>query len=164
MTSTHAHLEQERHLEPNKEVARQVIDRIFVRGEEAAIDELIATDFHPYTFGPMAPGRDGLREGMRRAHAGVSDPEFRIHDMIAEHDRVAVRLTTSARHTGTFMGLEPTGRRYSIDEIHIFGIRNGQVEEHWHAFDRADLMRQLTEAQDKGEHHPRDTRDEWDAD
>jgi predicted ester cyclase len=130
-------------LERNKQIARDVIDRIFVHGEESAIDELIAPDFKPHTFGPMPPGRDGLRSGMRRAHSGVSDPEFTIHDMIAERDRVVARLTTSARHTGEFMGLPPTGNRYSIDEIHIFGIRGGQVVEHWHAFDRADLMRQL---------------------
>ena len=144
--ATSDELEEQRHLETNKEVARQVVDRIFVRGEDAAIDELISPEFHPYTFGPMPPGREGLREGMRRAHQGVSDPEFEIHDMIAEKDRVAVRLTTSARHTGTFMGLAPTGRRYSIDEIHIFGISDGQVVDHWHAFDRADLMRQLKQA------------------
>jgi predicted ester cyclase len=41
------------------------------------------------------------------------------------------------------MGLEGTGNRYSIDEIHIFRIRDGQCVEHWHAFDTADLMRQL---------------------
>jgi predicted ester cyclase len=41
------------------------------------------------------------------------------------------------------MGLEGTGKRYSIDEIHIFRIREGQVVEHWHAFDTMDLMRQL---------------------
>ena len=158
--ATSDELEEERHLELNKEVARQVIDRVFVRGEDAAIDELIAPDFQPFTFGPMPPGRDGLREGMRRAHAGVSDPEFTIHDMIAENDRVAVRLTTSARHTGTFMGIEPTGRRYEIDEIHIFRIENGQVHDHWHAFDRADLMRQLQGRGGGG----RDERDDWDAD
>lgn len=159
-------LEEERHLELNKEVARQVVDRIFVTGEEAAIDELIAPDFRPYTFGPMPPGRDGLREGMRRAHQGVSDPEFEIHDMIAEGDKVAVRLTTSARHTGTFMGLPPTGRRYSIDEMHIFGIANGQVAEHWHVFDKGDLMRQLTDEPKGGGSgsHPRENRDEWDID
>ena len=168
---------EQRHLETNKEVARLVIDRIFVRGEDAAIDELIAADFQPYTFGPMPPGRDGLRDGMRRAHTGVSDPAFTIHDMIAENDRVAVRLTTSARHTGPFMGMEPTGRRYSIDEIHIFGIRNGQVVDHWHAFDRAELLRQLTDDPDEGSGKVappakggggaggagrRDNRDEWD--
>jgi predicted ester cyclase len=80
---------------------------------------------------------------MKRAGAGVSDPRFEIHDLIAEGDRVAARLTSSARHTGTFMGLEPSGNRYTIDEIHIFRIRNGQLSEHWHAFDTMTLMRQL---------------------
>jgi predicted ester cyclase len=130
-------------LEHNKEVARQLIRRVFVRQEDAAIDELVAPDFQPHTFGPMPPGREGLREGMRRAGAGVSEARFEIHDMIAEDDRVAVRLTTSARHTGPFMGIEPTGRRYEIDEIHIFRIRDGQVVEHWHEFDKMALMRQL---------------------
>ena len=127
----------------NKEVVHQIIDRIFVHQDDAAIDELISTDFVPHTFGPMPPGREGLREGMRRAGSGISDPEFTIHDLIAEGDRVAARLTTSARHTGTFMGIEPSGKRYSIDEIHVFRIRDGQLVEHWHAFDTATLMSQL---------------------
>jgi predicted ester cyclase len=130
-------------LERNKEVARQLIDRIFVHQEDAAIDELIAEDFVPRTFGPMPPGREGLREGMKRAGAGLSDPKFEIQDMIAEGDRVAVRVTTSARQTGPFMGIEPTGNHYSIDEIHIFRIRDGQLVEHWHQFDKMSLIQQL---------------------
>jgi predicted ester cyclase len=127
----------------NKDVARAVIDRIFMHQEDAAIDELIATDFQPHTFGPMPPGREGLRAGMQRAGSGLSEVAFTIDDMIAEGDRVAVRLTTSARQTGKFMGLEPSGKRYSIEEIHIFRIRDGQVIEHWHEFDKMSLMSQL---------------------
>ena len=127
----------------NKERVREIIDRIFVHQDDSAIDELVAEDFTPHTFGPMPPGREGLREGMKRAGAGVSDPEFTIHDMVAEGDAVAVRLTTSARHTGTFMGIEPTGKRYSIDEIHIFRLRDGLLAEHWHEFDKGKLMAQL---------------------
>ena len=130
-------------LERNKDIARQVIDRIFVHQEDAAIDELIAPDFVPHTFGPMPPGREGLRAGMQRAGAGVSDARFDIQDEIAEGDRVAVRVSTSARHTGQFMGIDPTGERYSIDEIHIFRIRDGQVVEHWHEFDKLALLQQL---------------------
>ena len=130
-------------LEWNRERVRQIVDRIFVHQEDAAIDELIAEDFVPHTFGPMPPGREGLREGMRRAGAGVSESEFTIHDLIADGDLVAARLTTSARHTGTFMGIEPTGRRYSIDEIHIFRLRDGMLAEHWHEFDKAALLAQL---------------------
>ncbi|MEO8274082.1 MAG: ester cyclase [Chloroflexota bacterium] len=130
-------------LDRNKAVARQVIERIFMRQEDTAIDELVSDRFVAHSFGPMAPGRDGLRAGMRRAGAGVSDARFEIHDMVAEDDRVAVRLTTSARHTGRFMGIDPTGNRYEIDEIHIFRIRDGQMVEHWHEFDRAALLGQL---------------------
>ncbi|HUQ44576.1 MAG TPA: ester cyclase [Candidatus Limnocylindria bacterium] len=138
-----AHVDFTNPLEANKEIARQLIERIFVRQEDRAIDELVSTDFVPHTFGPMPPGREGLREGMRRAGSGLSDPQFEIHDLIAEGDRVVARLTTTARHTGKFMGLEGTGNSYSIDEIHIFRIRDGQLVEHWHAFDTMDLMRQL---------------------
>ena len=130
-------------LEWNKGRVREIIDRIFVHQDDAAIDALIAEDFVPHTFGPMPPGREGLRAGMRRAGAGISDPEFVIHDMIAEGDRVAARLTTSARHTGTFMGIEPSDKRYSIDEIHIFRLRDGLLVEHWHEFDKAALLAQL---------------------
>ena len=144
MTTTMQHtLTDPETLERNKETVRQIVDRIFVHQEDAAIDELVSEDFVPRTFGPMPKGREGLREGMKRAGAGVSDPEFTIHDLIAEGDRVAARLTTSARHTGTFMGIEPTGKRYSIDEIHIFRLRDGQLVEHWHAFDTASLLAQL---------------------
>jgi predicted ester cyclase len=144
MTTTMQHtLTDPETLERNKETVRRIVERIFVHQEDAAIDELVSEDFVPRTFGPMPKGREGLREGMKRAGAGVSDPEFTIHDLIAEGDRVAARLTTSARHTGTFMGIEPTGKRYSIVEIHIFRLRDGQLVEHWHAFDTASLLAQL---------------------
>jgi steroid delta-isomerase-like uncharacterized protein len=127
----------------NKQLVLAFIDRVFVRQDPAAVDELAAVDFTAHTFGTLPPGREPLKQAMARAGAGVSDPEFRIEDVLAEGDRVAVRLTTTATHSGTFMGVPPTGRRYSISEIHIFRVRNGQVTEHWHEFDRAALLRQL---------------------
>jgi steroid delta-isomerase-like uncharacterized protein len=130
-------------VEDNKRVAREFIDRVFVHQDPKAVDELATEDFTARTFGPLPPGREPLKQAMARAGAGVSDPEFRIEDVIAEGDRVAVRLTTTAVHSGTFMGVPPSGRRYSISEIHIFRIRDGQVAEHWHEFDRAALVAQL---------------------
>jgi len=142
MTTTQTRSDAET-LERNKALVEQIVERIFIRQDDAAIDELVSEDFVPHTFGPMPPGREGLREGMKRAGAGVFEPEFTIHDLVAEGDRVTARMTTSARHTGTFMGIEPSGRRYSIDEIHIFRLRDGQLVEHWHAFDTGRLMAQL---------------------
>ena len=130
-------------VDTNKAVVRRFIEEVFGHQDLDAVDELAAADFTPHTWGPMQTGRAALREAMHRAGAGVTDARFAIHDMIAEGDRVAVRLTSSARHTGTFMGQPATGRRYSIDEIHIFRLRDGQVVEHWHEFDKGALLEQL---------------------
>jgi predicted ester cyclase len=66
-----------------------------------------------------------------------------IDDMVAEGDRVAVRLTSHAVQTGRFMNLPPSGKAYTIGEIHIFRIRDGKVAEHWHQADFMGMMRQL---------------------
>jgi predicted ester cyclase len=68
---------------------------------------------------------------------------FEIEDTIAQDDRVAVRLTASATQTGAFMKMPPSGKRYSIGEIHIFRIRDGQIVEHWHQHDQVGMMQQL---------------------
>src|SRR5262245_22262050 len=95
-------------LDATKQVVRKFVDRVFVHQDPAAADALGTEDFTAHTCGPMPAGRDALKTGMARAGAGVSDAEFTIHDLIAEDDRVAARLTTTARHTGDFMGLPPT--------------------------------------------------------
>lgn len=136
-------------LEANKGVALRFIEGVFINQDPNAVDELAAEDFAAHTFGDLAPGREPLKEAMRRAGEGVSEPTFEIKDVIAEKDRVAVRLTTQARHTGTFMGIEPSGNRYTIDEIHMFRIEDGKVAEHWHELDRARLMQQL-QGRDRG--------------
>jgi steroid delta-isomerase-like uncharacterized protein len=130
-------------LEANKGVALRFIEGVFIDHDPKAVDELAADDFTAHTFGDLPPGPEPLKEAMQRARQGVSEPQFEIHDVIAEKDRVAVRLTTRARHTGTFMGVEPSGNEYSIDEIHIFRIEDGKVLEHWHEFDKQGLAQQL---------------------
>lgn len=130
-------------IEANKQVASEFIDGVFVRGDPAVLERLTADDFVAHTFGPKPVGKEFLRQALPRMSAGLSNAEFRIDDVIAEGDRVAVRLTSSATHTGTFMGMPASGRRYSIQEIHIFRIRDGRVSEHWHEFDKLALMERL---------------------
>ena len=127
----------------NEALVRRFIDEVFLRGRFDAVDELVAEDFTPHTWGPMPPGRDGLKAAIERVSQGLSDPQMTIEDVIAQDDRVAVRLTSSATQTGPFMGLAPSGRRYEIGEIHWFRIADGRIAEHWHQADFLGMMRQL---------------------
>ncbi len=130
-------------LEDNKAVVRRFIDEVFVAGSRAAVDELIAPDavFHTYPFGDDP--RAGMRAAIERVSAGLSDAVFTIRQLVAEGDLVCALVTTAATQSGPFMGMPPTGRRYEIEELHLFRVRDGQVVEHWHQFDQMGMMRQL---------------------
>jgi steroid delta-isomerase-like uncharacterized protein len=130
-------------IDANKELVRRFVREIFVDGNADAIDELVAEDFVPHTWPSTGDGRGDLKRAIERVSKGLSDAAFTIEDMIAEGDRVAVRLTAGARQTGEFMGMPPSGKSYRIGEIHIFRIRDGKVSEHWHQFDSMGMMTQL---------------------
>jgi steroid delta-isomerase-like uncharacterized protein len=129
-------------IESNKTLVRQFIERVFEGGELPAVDELVADDFVPHTY-PGTNDREGLKRAMERVAQGLSDAEFTIDDLIAEADQVVARLTASATQVGEFMGMPPSGKRYTIEEIHIFRLRDGKIVEHWHQFDQLGMMRQL---------------------
>ncbi len=129
--------------EENKALVRRFVEEIFVRGNVAAVDELLADDFVPYTWPYTGDGKKDLKQAMERVANGLSNPQFVIEDEIAEGDRVVVRLKASATQSGEFMKMPPSGKRYSIEEIHIFRIRDNKVVAHWHQFDQMGLMKQL---------------------
>jgi steroid delta-isomerase-like uncharacterized protein len=129
--------------EQNKALVRRFVDEIFVQGSVDAVDELLADGFVGHTWPGTGDGKADLKNAIERVSQGLTEASFVIEDMIAEDDRVAVRLTASARHTGDFMGMPASGKTYSIGEIHIFRIRDGKFVEHWHQFDSMGMMRQL---------------------
>jgi len=130
-------------IEENKAIVRRFVDEIFVQGSHDAVDELVADDFVAHTWPSTGRPRDDLKAAIDRASRALADARFTIDDMIAEGDRVAVRLTTSARQVDEFMGMPPSGKRYEIEEIHIFRLRDSRAVEHWHQFDQMGMMKQL---------------------
>jgi steroid delta-isomerase-like uncharacterized protein len=130
--------------EQNKDVVRRFVDEVFIQGNKDAVDELVADDFAAHTW-PSQSGdaKADLKAAIDRVGKGLDDPSFTIDALIAEGDAVAARLTTSATQVGPFMGLPPSGKRYTIEEIHWFRLRDGKVVEHWHQMDQMGLMKQL---------------------
>ena len=130
-------------LEQNKAIATRFIQEVFVDADERAADELTAPNFVPHSWPGVEPGVEGLKQAQRRVSAGLEDARMTIEDVIAEGDKVVVRLTSHGRHAGEFMGMPPSGKAYDISEIHIFRIADGQVIEHWRDADMLGMLRQL---------------------
>ena len=125
----------------NKAHVRRFITEIFEQGRVESVDELCAKDFIGHTWGEI--DRDGLKQATARVHKSLADVHFTVEDEIAEGDRVAVRVTASARQVGEIAGQPATGNSYTIGEIHIFRFRDREVAEHWHQYDQLGRMKQL---------------------
>ncbi len=132
------------HLSAMKAVVRRFVEEIFEAGHAGPIDELVGPEFVSHTFGITENGPAALEAAMSKVHGSLTNVEFRIEDLVAESDLVAVRLTSSATPTGEFMGVaDAKGKRYTSAEMHFFRIAEGRVVEHWHTHDPLAIMRQL---------------------
>ena len=129
-------------IDANKALVRRFIDEIFVRGRPEAVDVLLADDFVSHTWRSTGDGKGDLKRAIDRLSTVLADVSFTVEDVIAEGDRVAVRVTAQATQVGQFMGVPPSGKSYSIGEIHVFRVRDGKLTEHWHQYDQLGRMRQ----------------------
>jgi C-1 hydroxylase len=71
------------------------------------------------------------------------DWRFELLGLIAEGDRVVAHMPYSGTHHRTILGLDPTGRSCTVDEIVIFRLADGKIAEAWEVYDEAGMWRQL---------------------
>ena len=108
------------------------------------IDELVEPDAQIRTAAPIdATGAQLLKELWRRLHHAFPDLRVSVEDVIAEGDKVVSRNSVTGTHRGEYMGIPPTGRSVTYDEIFIVRFANGRIAETWGVVDVLSQMRQL---------------------
>lgn len=131
--------------EPNKALVRQFIEEVFNKGNVSIIDALLAPSFIEHE--ELPPGIPNDREGVKllpqMMHSAFPDFKATIEDMLADGDKVVIRMTWEGTQEGEFMGIPPSGKRMSIGVIDIIRVADGQLVEHWGQMDSMGLMQQL---------------------
>jgi steroid delta-isomerase-like uncharacterized protein len=130
-------------IEENKNIVRRY-QEIYNSNDLEALSEVVSEDLLTPKIMPGIPA--GI-EGAKTAHqimlAGFPDYQTAIDDLIAEGDKVAVRITMSGTHTGSFMGIPPTGKRISFTGMYVARVDDGKIVEHWGEEDSVSLLQQL---------------------
>jgi predicted ester cyclase len=108
------------------------------------IDELVAPDAVIRTPLPIdATGAEALKQVWAMLLRIYPDIHLTVEDLIAEGDKVVGRTTVTGTHQGEFMGVAPTGRSVTYNEIFIFRFANGRVVETWGVVDVYAQMKQI---------------------
>ena len=87
-------------------------------------------------------------EGVRAESMAIQKacPDFHSTDeetFLADGDRVVIIHKLEGTHTGEFMGIPPTGKKFSIRSISIYRATNGKIVEDKGMVDWFSLFKQL---------------------
>ena len=126
-------------LEENKAIVRRFIEAYNKRNLDV-FDDLLAPDYFDHT---SKVGPEGLKQLMNMAFKAFPDFHETIEDIIAEGDKVWVRITFTGTHTGKWMGIAPTGKKVTTEMVDIFRIVNGKLVEYRDVNNNLDFLRKL---------------------
>ena len=129
--------------ETNKALARRLTEALD-EGNADELRELLSPDFVSHFGGlPQPLNREQYIQVNTMARAAFADLKRTVVDLIAEGDKVAVRITARGTHTGTFQGIAATGKRTEITGIAIRQIAEGKIVAEWVINDQLGLQQQL---------------------
>ncbi|KPL05181.1 MAG: hypothetical protein AMJ73_01990 [candidate division Zixibacteria bacterium SM1_73] len=129
--------------EQNKEIVRDFFKAIDERNTEKLMELL------PIDFSLTSPditeftGRVKLVHFRDAFYESFPDASHTIDELIAEGDKVAVKLHINATHEAEYEGIPATGKKVTQYGMHIMRIVDGQIKEIWVFEDVLGLMQQL---------------------
>jgi predicted ester cyclase len=130
-------------LEHNKVLARQLTQAQNER-DIRKLKQLLSTNFKSHISDvPFALNRDQYIQGIKMSHKAFSSLIFTIEDLIAEGDKVVIRITARGKHTGNYQGFIPSQEKIKFAGIAIRRISKGKIVEEWQTNDQLSLLQQM---------------------
>ena len=131
-------------LEENKATYRRWFEEVVSGGDIALADELLAPGYRMHFPGFPGPvDAETHKQLVMMFRNAFPDWRETIEDVIAEGDRVVIRVTGTGTHEGDFQGVPATGAKVTAGGVGIGRIENGRIAETWAAYDALGLMQQL---------------------
>lgn len=94
-------------------------------------------------LGGHAVGAEAIRRVYDAWQAAFPDAVFDVEPPIIDGERVAQVATVTGTDMGGFMGLPPSGKRFSMPMIFLFTVRDGKIQHERRVYDFTGLMIQL---------------------
>jgi len=131
-------------VESNKQLCRDYF-RAFLARDSAWMERHVAAGFVRHD--PGLPFEVRGPAGVLQLHdvllPAFPDMRLDLHYLVGEGEKVLVRLSIRATHSGAFGDLAATGRAIDVPVLDLFQIRDERLIEHWAQLDNLGLLKQL---------------------
>lgn len=109
------------------------------------IDDTVLPDIvcHGFPGGLDPHDHESYKAFFEIFRRSFSDMTFDIDAMVSDERFVSVRWRVTCVHSGTFAGIEPSGRRIRFDGMVLYRMQAGLIAETWLHIDELALLGQI---------------------
>jgi steroid delta-isomerase-like uncharacterized protein len=129
--------------EDNKALVRRVTEEGLNQHNPELLNELCSSTVEFHEGSRTFQGLQIYRHFLLKFFTAFPDAHFTSEELIAEGDTVAVRRTFRGTHTGSFMGIPPTGKQVTTTVMTMNRFAHGKIVEVWNNTDDLGLLQQL---------------------
>jgi steroid delta-isomerase-like uncharacterized protein len=93
--------------------------------------------------GGVHTGREAAERTLRAVFSAFLDITIAVEDLIIDGDRAAQVQSMEGTHIGDFLGLPPTGKRFSMSAVFFYEVRNGRIVRERRIYDFTGMLVQI---------------------
>jgi steroid delta-isomerase-like uncharacterized protein len=112
-------------------------------GDAALAEEFISPDIVLHFAGQEQRGRDAYLAIVAANGDVFADLLWKVEDMVADGDTVAVRYTMTGTHRGEFSGVPATDRAVVAQSMAFYRLADGKIVEERAQLDMLGILQQI---------------------
>lgn len=118
-----------------KALFREVIERVWHRGDLGFIDTAYSPSFVARVPRSGYQNVADYKQYVQETLDGLPDIFFHIKQQFVDGHHLVTRYQITGTHTGSFLGVPPTGRRIDVEGVTIHRVKEGRFVESWTVWD-----------------------------
>ena len=127
-------------IEKNLEIGRKMMEAVN-KQDLGLLDDLVVPEYVNRQL--QVRSREDLKQILTRQYIGFPDVHREIEDIIAEGDKVWIRVKITGTNTGEYRGFAPTGKKFVMAAVPTYRIADDKIIEGWSVFTSLNLFKQI---------------------
>jgi predicted ester cyclase len=130
--------------EANRSLVLAYYRRVVGDGHLGEIPDYIGSTYVDHNAPPGSLLGPALVElHLRAIRETFPDFVLNTHEVVADNDWVALRVTGEGTHLGEWLGIKPTGKRIQLRGINLDRVQAGRIVEHWGEANTIGMLMQM---------------------
>jgi predicted ester cyclase len=123
----------------NTETVTAFIEAFWNQNDLDCTDQFLSADYQELSY----QSKEGMKQFAGKIVEAFPDKHYTVEEIIAQGEKVIVRMVVKGTNKGMFMGNTPTGNSIDVTLYRQYRVVDGKIVEHRGWIDMVTMWRQI---------------------